>query len=116
MKLANDSANNKDIASKKGSMLIYNQLLEEYFKDIVEYSAYYKKAEIWPAEVNLSFDFSKTTFGSLIGSFKRFAMKEYNRDIIINYLIKYNEKRNQVVHHLFDIEDLSALAIELNEY
>ena len=116
LKLAKDSSVNPDIASKIGSMLIYNQLLEEYLKDIVEYSAYYIKAEIWPADVDLSFDFSKATFGDLIRSFKRFAMKEYNRDIIIDNLTKYNQKRNKVVHHLFGIEDLSALAIELDEY
>ena len=116
LKLAKDSATNADVASKIGSMLIYNQLLEEYLKDIVEYSAYYIKAEIWPADVDLSFDFSKTTFGDLIRSFKRFAMKEYNRDIILANLTKYNKKRNEVVHHLFGIEDISALAVELDEY
>lgn len=116
LKLAKDSAANSDIASKIGSMLIYNQLLEEYLKDIVEYSAYYIKAEIWPADVDLSFDFSRATFGDLIRSFKRFAMKEYNRDVILSDLTKYNQKRNEVVHHLFGIEDLSALAIELDEY
>ena len=116
LKLAKESAENSDIASKIGSMLIFNQLLEEYLKDIVEYSAYYIKAEIWPADVDLSFDFSKANFGDLIRSFKRFAMKEYNRDVILNDLTKYNKKRNEVVHHLFGIEDLSALAAELDEY
>ena len=74
------------------------------------------KAEIWPADVDLSFDFSKSTFGELIRSFKRFAMIEFNRDIIIEYLTKYNKKRNDVVHHLFEIENISALSVELDEY
>ena len=30
----------------------------------------------------------------------------------MNYLQKYNLKRNEVVHHLFGIEDLEKLAIE----
>lgn len=116
LNLAKESSAESNIASKIGSMLIYNQLLEECLKDIVEYSVYYIKAEIWPADVDLSFDFSKSTFGELIRSFKRFAMIEFNRDIILEYLTKYNKKRNDVVHHLFEIENISALAAELDEY
>lgn len=116
LNLAKESSGESSIASKIGGMLIYNQLLEECLKDIVEYSVYYIKAEIWPADVDLSFDFSKSTFGELIRSFKRFAMIEFNRDIIIEYLTKYNKKRNDVVHHLFEIENISALSVELDEY
>lgn len=116
LNLAKESSAESNIASKIGSMLIYNQLLEECLKDIVEYSVYYIKAEIWPADVDLSFDFSKSTFGELIRSFKRFAMIEFNRDIILEYLTKYNKKRNDVVHHLFGIENISALSAELDEY
>ena len=36
--------------------------------------------------------------------------------IIINELIKYKEKRNQVVHNLFNIEDMDKLENELDEY
>lgn len=116
LNLAKESSSESNIASKIGSMLIYNQLLEECLKNIVEYSICYIKAEIWPADVDLSFDFSKSTFGELIRSFKRFAMIEFNRDIILEYLTKYNKKRNDVVHHLFGIENISALATELDEY
>ena len=116
LNLAKDSSANDALASKIGSMLIYNQLLEECLKDIVEYSVYYIKAEIWPADVDLSFDFSKSTFGELIRHFKRFAMIEFNRDVLLQYLTKYNRKRNEVVHHLFEIQNLSSLTDELDEY
>lgn len=44
LNLAKDSSANDALASKIGSMLIYNQLLEECLKDIVEYSVYYIKS------------------------------------------------------------------------
>ena len=56
------------------------------------------------------------TFGKLINEFKQYATIEHNREILLNYLQKYNLKRNEVVHHLFGIEDLEKLAIELDEY
>ena len=74
------------------------------------------KAIMWPAQVDLSFDFSKTTFGGLIQNFQRFALIEYNRDIIVDYLRLFGKKRNEVVHHLFDIPDLSVLCVELDDY
>lgn len=93
-KLAQESKSNSDVSHKIGGMLIYNQVIEEFLKDIVEYSVNYIKAEIWPADVHMKFDFSKTTFGSLIKHFKQYATKEYNREIVIEELIKY--KKNEI--------------------
>lgn len=56
------------------------------------------------------------TFGKLINEFKQYATIEHNREILLEYLHKYNVKRNEVVHNLFGIEDLEKLAIELDEY
>ena len=83
---------------------------------ITELSVNYIKAEIWPADVCLKLDFSKMTFGKLINEFKQYATIEHNREILLEYLHKYNVKRNEVVHNLFGIEDLEKLAIELDEY
>ena len=115
-KLAQKSKEEKDVSHKIGGMLIYNQLIEEFLKDITELSVNYIKAEIWPADVCLKLDFSKMTFGKLINEFKQYATIEENREILLEYLHKYNLKRNEVVHHLFEIEDLEKLAIELDEY
>lgn len=115
-KLAQESKSQKDISHKIGGMLIYNQVIEEFLKDIVEYSVNYIKAEIWPTDVHMKFDFSKATFGSLINYFKQYATKEYNRKYIIEELTKYKEIRNQVVHNLFNIEDFDKLSIKLDEY
>ena len=35
---------------------------------------------------------------------------------MLDYLKKYNLKRNEVVHNLFEIEDMDKLAKELDEY
>ena len=115
-KLAQKSKEEKDVSHKIGGMLIYNRLIEEFLKDITELSVNYIKAEIWPADVCLKLDFSKMTFGKLINEFKQYATIEHNREILLEYLHKYNVKRNEVVHNLFGIEDLEKLAIELDEY
>ena len=115
-KLAQQSREQKEVSHKIGGMLIYNQLIEEFLKDIIELSVNYIKAEIWPADVCLKVDFSKLTFGKLIGEFKQYATKEYNRELLLEYLHKYNFKRNEVVHRLFEINDLDKLAVELDEY
>ena len=115
-KLAQQSKNQVEISHKIGGMLIYNQLIEEFLKDIIELSINYIKAEIWPADVSLKVDFTKLTFGKLISEFKQYATIEHNREILLDYLKKYNLKRNEVVHNLFEIEDMDKLVKELDEY
>lgn len=115
-KLAQKSKEERELSHKIGGMLIYNQLIEEFLKDITELSVNYIKAEIWPANVSLKLDLSKMTFGRLIGEFEQYATIEPNRDLLLEYLRKYSLKRNKVVHHLFEITDLEKLAIELDEY
>lgn len=114
--LARQSKEDKDIASKIGGMLIYNQVIEQFLLDIVEMSIYYIKAEIWPVSVSLEIDLDKATFGKMIDHFKEFATVEPNRELILSHLRKFNTKRNEVVHDLFDIRDLNKLADELNDY
>lgn len=115
-KLAQQSKKQVEISHKIGGMLIYNQLIEEFLKDIIELSINYIKAEIWPADVSLKVDFTKLTFGKLISEFKQYATIEHNREILLDYLKKYNLKRNEVVHNLFEIEDMDKLVKELDEY
>lgn len=115
-RLAQQSKSDPDIASKIGGMLIYNQLIEQFLADIVQMSIYYIKAKIWPVSVSLDADLDKATFGKVIEYFTQFATVEPNRELILSHLKKFNTKRNQVVHDLFDIEDLKQLAQELDEY
>lgn len=114
--LAQYSKKDPDVSSKIGGMLIYNQVIEQWLKDIVQLSIQYIKAEIWPVSVSLDVDIDKATFGKVIEYFTQFATIEDNREQILSYLKKYNTKRNQVVHDLFDIEDIRGLRFELDEY
>ena len=114
--IARNSKKDNDIAAKIGGMLIYNQVIEQFLSDIVQMSIYYIKAEIWPVEVELEVDLEKATFGKIIEYFKQYATVEPNREQILSHLKKFNTKRNQVVHDLFDIESLENLSRELDEY
>lgn len=115
-RLAQYSKQDSDVSSKIGGMLIYNQVIEQWLKDIVHLSIHYIKAELWPVAVSLDVDIEKATFGKVIEYFTQFATLEDNRELILTYLKKFNTKRNQVVHDLFDIEDIRGLRIELDEY
>ena len=41
--LAKESQQDVDVSHKIGGLLIYNQLIDEFLKDLVEYSIYYIK-------------------------------------------------------------------------
>ena len=107
LKIARDSSKCDDSTQKIGGMLIYNQIIEQLLKEIIIGSIAYVKAEIWPAEVKMNFNFNKMPLGNLINSFEQYATKEHNREIIIKYLREYSEKRNVVVHNLFGVIFLS---------
>lgn len=114
--LAKESQQDVDVSHKIGGLLIYNQLIDEFLKDLVEYSIYYIKAEIWPASFALKIDFEKKTFGQNIKCFEQYATVEPNRELLIKYLKRFNKKRNQVVHNLFVIEDMQKLKEEIHEH
>ena len=115
-RLAQQSKFDRDIASKIGGMLIYNQVIEQFLIDITRMSIYFIKAEVWPVVVDLDVDIEKATFGKVIEYFTRYSTIEPNRDQLLAYLKKFNSKRNLVVHDLFDIQDLNKLGQELDEY
>lgn len=114
--LAKNSFAEKDISKKIGGILIYNQVLEQLLKEIIVCSICYIKAEIYPSSISMEINLDKLTFGRLIDYFKQYAIKEYNKNIIENYLKKLNKDRNKVVHKLFDLEDINVLENELNKY
>jgi hypothetical protein len=97
-------------------MLIYNQVIEQYLFDIVDMSIHYIKAEIYPVQIALDVELDKATFGKVIDYFTQYATMEPNRDLILSHLKKFNSKRNQVVHDLFDIRDMDTLGRELDKY
>ena len=116
IRLARESKGDPDIASKIGAMLIWNQVIEQMLKDIVDTSIHFIKARIWPVAVDLQLDLDGATFGKVIDYFKQYATVQEDREEILARLKKFNTKRNQVVHDLFDIGDLKRLGAELEEY
>lgn len=116
IRLARQSKQDPDIASKIGGMLMWNQVIEQMLKDIVETSIWYIKARIWPVEVELHIDLDSATFGKIIDYFRQYAILESDREEILSHLKRFNSKRNQVVHDLFDIPDLKKLGQELDGY
>jgi len=116
IRLARESKRDPDIASKIGGMLMWNQVIEQMLKDIVETSIWYIKARIWPVSVELQIDLDSATFGKVIDYFRQYATLENDREEILSHLKRFNSKRNQVVHDLFDIPDLNKLGRELDGY
>ncbi len=115
-RLAQNSRHDKDFAGKIGGILIYNQVIEQYLADIITASLYYTRAKLWPVTAELDVDLEGATFGRIIEYFRQFATVEPNRDKILTYLKKFNVKRNQVAHELFDVEDLRELYDGLEQY
>ena len=60
--------------------------------------------------------FTKKQLEKLNEIIKIFTIKEYNREILIECLEKLNKNRNDMVHKLFDIENIDVLKKKLNEY
>ena len=116
LRLARESKADPDIAGKIGGMLIWNQVIEQMLKDIVDTSIHFIKARIWPVAVDMKLDLDSATFGKVIDYFKQYATVQEDREEILARLKKFNIKRNQVVHDLFDIGDLKRLGAELDEY
>lgn len=115
-RVAKKSTENQDFAAKIGGILIYNQVIEQFLADIIEMSIYYIKVSVLPDSVSLDVEPDKATFGKMIEYFRQFAIVEPNREKILADLKKFNTKRNQVVHDLFDVEDLGKLYHELADY
>lgn len=115
-KLAKLSQGEVDISHKIGGLLIYNQVIDEFLKDIVEYSIIYIKAEIWPSSFAYKVDFEKNTFGRNIELFKKFSTIEPNRELLLECLCRFNKARNKVVHNLFAINDALKLKEDIDEH
>lgn len=64
----------------------------------------------------MDINISKLTFGKLIEYFKKFVIKKYNREILIKYLEELNRQRNEIVHKLFDFEEVMQIETKLIEY
>lgn len=115
-RMAQESIKSDKLQNKIGGVLIINQVIEQLLREIIIASLSYVRAEIWPTNIELNIQTSKATFGKLIEYFKKFAIKKYNREVLIKDLEELNINRNKLVHNLFDIKDESNLKKELEKY
>lgn len=96
-----------------GGLLLFNQIIEQLLKEVIVISIGYLKAEIWPARVNINYDYERMNFGRLIQTFKEIAIVEDNRDSIIEHLEIVKKIRNSAVHKLFYVDNIGELKLEI---
>lgn len=116
VRMAQSNMKSNKLENKIGGVLILNQIIEQLLREVIISSIAYIKAEIWPSEVELTIQTSKATLGKLIDFFKKFAIKKYNREVLIDLLEKLLIYRNKLVHNLFDLKDEKSICKELIEY
>ena len=97
------------ISKKMGALLIWQQVLEQFLKEIIEISIFYIKAEIWPTKIDLKVDFERKTFGQIIDDYENFSLYFKDKHITISKLKEVNSNRNKIVHKIFKINDLAQL-------
>ena len=107
--IAKESKNSEELSTRIGGVLIFNQITEQLLKEVIMCSIAYVKAEIWPTDIELKIKIQRATFGKLIDYFKQFTIKKYNREVLIESLMRLNKNRNEIVHKLFDIENSEIL-------
>lgn len=97
------------ISKKMGSLLLWQQVIEQFLKEIIELSVFYIKAEIWPSRVNIKVDFERKTFGQIIADYENLSIDFKNKQNICEKLKLVNKNRNEIVHKIFNIDDLVQL-------
>lgn len=94
---------------KIGGLLLWQQVIEQFLKEIIQISIAYVKAEIWPAKIDLKIDYERKTFGQIIELYNNYSLDYEDRPKIIGYLNQINKNRNKIVHKMFEVEDLNSL-------
>lgn len=97
------------ISQKIGGILLWQQVIEQFLKEIVQISLTYVKAEIWPIKVDFKVDYDKKTFGQIIEIYTNYSVDYEDRPKIIEQLKIINKNRNLIVHKMFEVENLDDL-------
>lgn len=100
---------NSSISRKIGGLLLWQQVIEQFLKEIIQISLTYVKAEIWPTKIDLKIDYDRKTFGQIIDMYKNYSVDYEDRPKIIGYLKTINDNRRMVTHKMFNVEDLEEL-------
>lgn len=100
---------NSSISRKIGGLLLWQQVIEQFLKEIVQMSITYVKAEIWPTKIDFKIDYDRKTFGQIIEMYKNYSVDYEDRPMILEYLKIINDNRRGVTHKMFEVEDLRDL-------
>ena len=100
---------NSSISRKIGGLLLWQQVIEQFLKEIIQISLTYVKAEIWPTKIDFKIDYDKKTFGQIIDMYKNYSVDYEDRPKIIGFLKTINDNRRMVTHKMFNVEDLEEL-------
>ena len=100
---------------KVGGLLLWQQVIEQFLKEIIQISITYIKAEIWPAKVDLKINYDTKAFGQIIQLYKNYSIDYEDMPEIIGYLNQINNNRNKIVHKMFEVEDLNSLEDSFEE-
>ena len=100
---------NSSISRKIGGLLLWQQVIEQFLKEINQISLTYVKAEIWPTKIDFKIDYDRKTFGQVIEIYKNYSIDYEDRPKILGHLKTINDNRRMVTHKMFNVEDLEEL-------
>ena len=98
LSIADKQYESKTIEGFLSSILIYQQVIEEYLINLLKLSNLYIQAEIWPVKITLKIQ-EKLMFGKLIELHKR-TIDFDEKTNLLNECKQFNGKRNKFVHCL----------------
>ena len=100
---------NSSISRKIGGLLLWQQVIEQFLKEINQISLTYVKAEIWPTKIDFNIDYDRKTFGQVIEIYKNYSVDYEDRPKILGHLKTINDNRRTITHKMFGVEDLEDL-------
>lgn len=100
---------NFSISRKIGGLLLWQQVIEQFLKEIIQISLTFVKAEIWPVKIDYKIDYDKKTFGQIIEIYKNYSIDYEDKPIILGHLKTINDNRRIIAHKMFEIENLEDL-------
>jgi hypothetical protein len=113
LEIADKQHKSQTIEGLLSSLLIYQQIVEEYLINLLKLSNLYIQAEVWPTRLNLRIK-NKLMFGQLL--------QEHNRTIdfdkkaeLLNECREFNETRIKFVHHLLKFNTQQEIIDEAKE-
>lgn len=100
---------NSSISRKIGGLLLWQQVIEQFLKEIIQISLTYVKAEIWPTKIDFKIDYDRKTFGQVIEFYKNYSVDYEDRPKILEHLKTINDNRRTITHKMFEVENLEDL-------